>query len=142
MNFDFSKHTPESLNESIRNTMCDHIGIRFTSTGTDYIEAEMPVEARTRQPYGLLHGGASVALAETMGSVGSMLTVDAKTKACVGIEINANHLRSARDGKVIGRASPIHIGRTTQVWEIKIRNERSELVCVSRLTVAVIDRKA
>lgn len=124
-----------------KNTMGEHLGMVFTEVGTDYIKATMPVDHRTKQPYGLLHGGASVALAETLGSVGAALVVDHAKFICVGQEINANHLRSVRDGFVTGTAKPIHIGASSQVWETRIYDEREKLVCISRLTVAVLRNK-
>lgn len=130
------------LQKFSENTMVDHLGIEFLELGDDYITARMPVDHRTHQPMGLLHGGASVALAETLGSVASTLIVDMDKFFCVGLEINANHIKSARNGFVIGKASPIHIGKKTHVWDIKITNSNNELVCVSRLTVAVIKKKA
>ena len=123
------------------NTMAAHLGIEWTAVGDDFIEARMPVDHRTIQPYGLLHGGASCVLAETVGSVASAMVVDHSKYLCVGLEINANHVRSARTGWVIGKASPLHIGSSTHVWDIKIVNEEYKLVCVSRLTVAIIPRK-
>jgi 1,4-dihydroxy-2-naphthoyl-CoA hydrolase len=123
------------------NTLGEHLGMRFTEVGPDYLKATMPVDHRTHQPYGLLHGGASVALAETLGSVGAALVIDHSRCLCVGQEINANHIRSVRNGFVTGTASPLHIGASSQVWEIKITDERDRLVCVSRLTVAVLARK-
>ena len=123
------------------NTMAAHLGIEWTAVGDDFIEARMPVDHRTIQPYGLLHGGASCVLAETVGSVASAMVVDHNKYLCVGLEINANHVRSARTGWVIGKASPLHIGSSTHVWDIKIVNEENKLVCVSRLTVAIIPRK-
>lgn len=122
-----------------RNTMVEHLGITITAIGDNFIEARMPVDKRTHQPMGLLHGGASVALAETLGSFGAFLCVNPEEKACVGLEINANHIRSVREGFVIGRATPKHIGKTTQVWEITVSTEEGKLVCVSRLTVQVLD---
>ncbi len=121
-----------------KNTMGEHLGMVFTEIGEDYLKATMPVDHRTKQPYGLLHGGASVALAETLGSVGAALTIDPLKAICVGQEINANHLRSVKDGLVTGIAKPIHIGANSQVWEIKIYDAREKLVCISRLTVAVL----
>jgi 1,4-dihydroxy-2-naphthoyl-CoA hydrolase len=117
-----------------------HLGMSFSVLGSDFLEATMPVDHRTRQPYGLLHGGASVALAETLGSVGSALVVDHSKWMCVGLEINANHLRSVQKGLVTGRATPVHLGRSTHVWDIRISDERGKLVCISRLTVAIIHR--
>lgn len=124
-----------------KNTMGEHLGMIFTELGDDYLKATMPVDHRTKQPYGLLHGGASVALAETLGSVGAALTVDPEKMICVGQEINANHLRSVREGLVTGIAKPVHIGASSQVWEIKIYDEREKLVCISRLTVAVLKNR-
>jgi 1,4-dihydroxy-2-naphthoyl-CoA hydrolase len=122
------------------NTMIERIGIAVTDIGDDYVRGTMPVDARTHQPYGLLHGGASVALAETLGSLGAMMCADAKTHLAVGLDINANHLRGVTDGIVTGTARPIHVGRTTQVWEIRIEDERLRLVCIARLTVAIVPR--
>jgi 1,4-dihydroxy-2-naphthoyl-CoA hydrolase len=122
------------------NTMIERIGIKIAEIGDDYVRGTMPVDARTHQPYGLLHGGASVALAETLGSLGAMMCADAKTHLAVGIDINANHLRGVTDGIVTGTARPIHLGRTTQVWEIRIEDERLRLICIARLTVAIVPR--
>ena len=122
-------------------TMGEHIGIVFTEIGDAYLKATMPVDERTRQPYGLLHGGASVALAETLGSVASSLVLDTNVFICVGLEINANHIRSARQGLVTGIATPIHLGSSTHVWDIKIYDERERLLCISRLTVAILKGK-
>ena len=122
-------------------TMGDHIGIVFADIGDNYLTATMPVDERTRQPYGLLHGGASVALAETLGSVASSLVIDTSVFICVGIEINANHIRSVRQGLVTGIATPVHLGSSTHVWDIKIHDERERLVCISRLTVAILKGK-
>jgi 1,4-dihydroxy-2-naphthoyl-CoA hydrolase len=118
-------------------TMGEQLGIEWVELGEDFIKARMPVDHRTKQPYGLLHGGASVALAETLGSVGAALSVDPARYIAVGMEINANHIRSVRDGFVIGTTRPVHRGATTQVWEIRIEDERGKLVCISRLTVAI-----
>ena len=123
-----------------KDTMSEHLGMEWTEVGDDYLKARMPVDHRTKQPYGLLHGGASVALAETLGSVGAAMVVDHSKFYCVGLEINANHVRSAREAFVTGHATPLHIGRQTHVWEIKIYNDENKLVCVSRLTVAVLPR--
>ena len=123
------------------NTMIETLGIQVVDIGDDYIRGTMPVDARTLQPYGLLHGGASVSLAETLGSMAAMLCVDAATELAVGLDINANHVRGITSGVVTGTARPIHVGRTTQVWEIRIEDERSRLVCIARLTVAVVPRK-
>jgi len=124
------------------NTMIAHLGIRITDIGDDYLRGTMPVDARTLQPYGLLHGGASVSLAETLGSAAAMLCVDPDKEVAVGLDINANHLRAATGGVVTGTARPIHIGRTTQVWEIRVEDEQQRLVCIARLTVAVVPRQA
>lgn len=121
--------------------MVTHLGIEFTGIGDDFLEATMPVDHRTTQPMGLLHGGANVALAETLGSLAASLTVDQEKQVVVGLEINANHLKSVRSGKVKGIAKPIHIGKSTQVWEIKIFNEAEQLCCISRLTMAILDKK-
>jgi 1,4-dihydroxy-2-naphthoyl-CoA hydrolase len=121
--------------------MGEYIGIEWVEIGADFLKAKMPVDHRTIQPYGLLHGGASVTLAETIGSVASALVVDKEKLYCVGLEINANHIRSAREGFVIGTAMPLHLGKTTHVWEIKIKDEQDKLICVSRLTVAIIPKK-
>lgn len=121
--------------------MMEHLGIEFTGIGPDYITAKMPVDSRHHQPYGLLHGGASVALAETLGSVAAHCSVDTSKYFCVGLEINANHLKGVRSGYVFGKSTPIHIGKSTQVWEIRITNEQDELVCVSRITMAVLEQK-
>lgn len=128
-----------TLNAMSRNTAMEPLGIVFTEVGHDFLRATMPVDHRTHQPYGLLHGGASVLLAETLGSSAAMQCVG-EDEACVGIEINANHLRGVREGHVTGTARPLHVGGRTQVWEIRIEDERGKLVCISRLTVAVIAR--
>ena len=122
-------------------TMGEYIGIEFTELGPDYIKGRMPVDHRTNQPYGFLHGGASCVLAETLGSVGSAMVIDHSKFYCVGLEINANHIRSATQGFVFGTATPLHLGSSTHVWDIKIHNENEKLLCVSRLTVAVLPRK-
>ena len=124
-----------------RNTLGEHLGIQFTELGDDYLKATMPVDRRTHQPYGLLHGGASVALAETLGSVCSALVINNEKFICVGIEINANHLRSVRSGLVTGTCTPIHIGGSTHVWDIKVHDEHNKLICISRLTVAILKKQ-
>lgn len=131
----------QTLNRLSTNTMVDHLGIEFTEVGDDYLIAKMPVDRRTHQPLGLLHGGASVALAETLGSVAATCCVDMAKQYCVGLEINANHVKSARTGFVFGKTTAIHIGKRTHIWAIEITNELGELVCVSRITMAVIDKK-
>ena len=133
--------TPEQLVERARNTLAERIGIRVTEIGPDYLRATMPVNSYTHQPSGILHGGASVALAETIGSLAANLCVDLEKYVCVGQEINANHVRSAASGLVTGTARPFHIGGRSQVWGIEIRDENDRLVCVSRLTMAVVERK-
>ena len=132
---------PEQLQAMCQNTLIEQLGIEFTEIGQDYLKGKMPVNHRTQQPLGLLHGGASVALAETLGSTAALLTVDPDKQYCVGLEINANHLKSARDGFVYGLAKALHPGKRTQVWEIRITNEADELVCISRITLAVMDKK-
>ena len=129
--------TLEALNALSRGTAMEPLGIVFTEIGPDYLRGTMPVDARTRQPYGLLHGGASVLLAETLGSTAGGLCVD-EGQGVVGIEINANHLAGVREGLVTGTTRPLHVGRSTQVWEIRIEDERGRLACISRLTLAVI----
>jgi 1,4-dihydroxy-2-naphthoyl-CoA hydrolase len=124
-----------------RNTMQEYVGIEFIEVGEDYLKARMPVDNRTKQPHGILHGGASVVLAESLGSVASVLCVDITQKNVMGLEINANHLKVVREGFVTGITKPIHLGRTTQVWEIKIYNDQEQLICVSRITNVIIDRK-
>lgn len=129
--------TLEALNALSRGTAMEPLGIVFTDLGPGHLRGTMPVDARTRQPYGLLHGGASVLLAETLGSTAGGLCVE-EGQGVVGIEINANHLAGVREGLVTGTARPLHVGRSTQVWEIRIEDERGRLACVSRLTLAVI----
>ncbi|WP_301102666.1 hotdog fold thioesterase [Propionivibrio sp.] len=137
-------HSPISLialNELSAGTAVAHLGIEFVDFGPDWLSGRMPVDLRTIQPFGLLHGGASVLLAETLGSCAGNLCVDATKHYCIGQEINANHLRAVRQGYVTGRASPIHLGRTSQVWETRISDEDDWLVCISRLTMAVLDHR-
>jgi len=124
-----------------KETMVEHVGIVITEIGDDYLKGTMAVDHRTVQPMGILHGGASVALAETLGSIAANLVVDDAKKYCVGLDINANHIRSANSGMVTGTAKPLHIGSSTQVWGIEIVDEKNRLVCISRLTMAVLDRK-
>lgn len=121
--------------------MVEHLGIEVTEVGADYMSAKMPVDHRTKQPLGLLHGGASMALAETLGSFAAHCTVDWEKQYCVGLEINGNHIKAVREGWVYATARPYHIGKKTQIWEIKITNEEGALVCISRLTMAVMDKK-
>ncbi len=124
-----------------KGSLIDHLGIVVTEAGDDWLRGTMPVDARTRQPFGLLHGGASVALAETLGSMAGGYCVDPTTTMVVGLEINANHLRAVREGTVTGTARALHVGRSTQVWEIRIEDEAGRPVCVSRLTLAVVPRR-
>jgi 1,4-dihydroxy-2-naphthoyl-CoA hydrolase len=133
--------TIEQLNHHAGSVMPGHLGIIITETGDNFLKASMPVDHRTRQPAGLLHGGASVTLAETLGSIGSWMCIDREKQQCVGLEINANHIRAVSDGTVYGKATPLHIGKSTHVWEIKITNENGQLVCVSRITVAILEKK-
>jgi 1,4-dihydroxy-2-naphthoyl-CoA hydrolase len=136
----FRQFSLDEVRKIERNTMAEQLGIEFTEIGQDFLSAKMPVDRRTMQPDGILHGGASVALAETLGSVGGSMCVDRERFQIVGQEINANHLRPAMSGHVVGRAKPVHLGRRSQVWNIEITDERERLVCVSRLTIAVIER--
>jgi 1,4-dihydroxy-2-naphthoyl-CoA hydrolase len=138
------KQTPDldRINGWSENTLMRALGIRITEAGDDYLRGTMPVDARTHQPYGLLHGGASVALAETLGRTAAMLCVDPARHIAVGLDINANHLRGVREGIVTGTARALHIGRSTQVWEIRIEDAAGRLVCISRLTMAVVPRRA
>lgn len=131
----------KTLNEMSKYTMLSHLGIEFTEIGEDYLKATMPVDHRTHQPMGLLHGGASAALAETLGSFASHLVVDSSKFDCVGLEINANHIRPKTEGVVTGIAKPIHLGSKTHIWEIRIEDERGKLICISRLTMAVLHKK-
>ena len=123
-----------------KDTMARHLEMEWVHVGEDSLQLSMPVNEKTKQPYGILHGGASCALAETVGSVASALVIDREKFICVGLEINANHIRSAREGKVTGHCSPLHIGRSTHVWDIKIYDDNEKLVCVSRLTVAILPK--
>ncbi|GAB3043910.1 hotdog fold thioesterase [Stenotrophomonas tumulicola] len=128
----------QALNTLSADTVIARLGIVFTAVGEDWLQATMPVDARTHQPYGILHGGASVVLAETLGSSAANLCVDTAEKVCVGLEINANHVRAKRDGLVTGTARALHVGRSTQLWDIRIEDEQGRLVCTSRLTLAVV----
>lgn len=131
----------EDLQGLNKSTMATFLEMEWTEIGDDFLRMRMPVIDKTKQPYGLLHGGASCALAETVGSVASALVVDANTTKCVGLEINANHIRSATSGFVTATARPIHLGRKTHVWDIRIEDEENRLVCISRLTVAILENR-
>ena len=133
--------TLAELNALSAGNMGEHLGIELTEAGEDYLCGKMPVDFRTKQPMGLLHGGASAAFAETLGSVGSLMLVNPETHTIVGIEINANHLRKATHGFVYGKATLLMRSRKLHVWEIKISNEEQELVCISRLTVMILERR-
>jgi 1,4-dihydroxy-2-naphthoyl-CoA hydrolase len=137
-----SRRTLEELNGNRDGTLIANLGILFTEIGDDFVRGTMPVDTRTVQPYGLLHGGASVALAETLGSMGAAMCVDADEYQVVGQEINANHVRAARSGLVTGTARALHLGGRTHVWSIEIVNDAQKLVCISRITMAVIKRGA
>jgi 1,4-dihydroxy-2-naphthoyl-CoA hydrolase len=132
--------TPEQIQRTAANSMSGHIGLKITEIGPDYVRGTMPVDQRTKQPYGRLHGGANVVLAEELGSFGANMCLDPAEAFAVGLEINANHLRGVTSGTVTGTARPLHIGRSTQVWEIRIENEAGELACISRLTIAVVSK--
>ncbi len=137
----FQQRSLEEINAGAKRTLVAHVGIEILELGDDFIRGRMPVDERTVQPAGILHGGASVVLAETLGSIAANLCVDPSKQACVGLEINANHVRPVRSGFVYGIARPLHIGGRTQLWEIRIEDEAERLVCVSRLTMAVLDHQ-
>lgn len=137
----FKPYTIEEVQQRGKATMVEHIGIVITELGENFLKGTMPVDHRTVQPMGILHGGASAALAETLGSLAANLVVDSSKKYCVGLDINANHLRAAKKGLVTGIAKPLHLGSSTQVWSIEIFDEENKLVCISRLTMAVLERK-
>jgi 1,4-dihydroxy-2-naphthoyl-CoA hydrolase len=140
--FKVTDKTLSELNKLSKGCMLEHLGIEFTEVSASFLKGKMPVDHRTKQPFGLLHGGASVVLAETLGSVAAALAVVDPTKEmAVGVEVNANHLKSARGGYVYGTCTPIRIGSTMHVYDIKIHNEQDELICVSRLTVAILRQK-
>jgi len=129
----------EKMTQSAAKTAASHLGIEFIEIGDDYLKGRMPIDHRTVQPHGILHGGASVLLAETLGSVGANFCIKREDQVAVGLEINANHIRSVSKGWVVGTARPFHVGSSTQVWEIRIENEDGKIVCISRITMAVID---
>lgn len=138
----FNKSTElPKLKDLTKNTMADFLGVEWTEIGDDFLEISMPVNERTRQPYGILHGGASCVLAETVGSIASALVIDMDKFYCVGLEINANHVKSVTEGLVTARCTPLHLGKHTHVWDIKIYNDDRKLTCISRLTVAIIPKK-
>lgn len=136
-----TKISPQIVTDRNLNTMSDHLGIEFLEVGDDFLTARMPVDHRTKQPYGIMHGGASCVLAETLGSIAANFCVE-PGYVCVGLDINTNHIRSVREGYVIGRTTPFHIGKSTQVWSIEIRDEQERLVSVNRLTMAVLKAQA
>lgn len=131
----------DSLKKRRENTMVEHLGIEVSEIGDDYLIASMPVDKRTHQPMGILHGGASIALAETVGSMAANLAVD-ESHYCVGLEVNGNHLKSIRSGLVYAKAVPVHLGRSTQVWDIRISDEQLNKICISRLTMAVLKKQS
>ncbi|MGN6194950.1 MAG: hotdog fold thioesterase [Ginsengibacter sp.] len=131
----------DELSKIGANTMAEFLGLKWVEIGDDFLKLSMPVNNKTRQPYGFLHGGASCVLAETVGSVASALVIDRKEYYCVGLEINANHLRSVSEGTATAVAKPLHLGKTTHVWDIRIYDDKEKLFCVSRLTVAILKGK-
>lgn len=131
--------TPQEINHRFQGTMLSHLGIEFLEVNEDSLKARMPVDQRTVQPAGILHGGASATLAESLGSMAANLCVDPAKKMCVGMEINANHIRPVRSGWVTGVVTPVHVGKSTHIWQIRIEDEAGKLVCISRLTLAVLD---
>ena len=141
MNIWFKEITINQLNERGKNTMSDFLGIVFTEVGDNFLTATMPVNDRTKQPIGILHGGANVVLAETVASTAANAVVDLTHVYCVGLEINANHIRSVKTGLVTAIAKPLHLGRSTQVWEITLTDEQQRITCISRMTAAVVERK-
>jgi len=139
--FEKQRPTLQLLNSASSATLVGHLDIRFTEVGDDFLRATMPVDSRTVQPYGVLHGGASVALAETLGSSGAVACIDRSRYQCFGQEINANHVRPVTGGLVTGTARPFHIGARSQVWGIEIRDDNDRLTCVSRITLATVERR-
>ena len=133
--------TLESIKDFGKETMAAYLGIQWVEIGEGFLKLSMPVDERTKQPYGILHGGASCVLAETAGSLASALVIDLNKCICMGLDINANHVRSAKSGLVIANCTPLHLGKTTHVWDIKIYNEDEKLVCISRLTVAILEKR-
>lgn len=137
----FQKISIDDLTGIFGNTIAEYLKLEWEEIGDDFLKLSMPVDNSTRQPYGFLHGGASCVLAETIGSAGSALVIDREKYYCVGLEINANHLRSVKDGRVTATAKPLHLGKSTHVWDIKIHDDNAKLICVSRLTVAILPVK-
>ena len=133
--------TLDALTERAKDSMSSYLGIEFVEIGDDYLVATMPIDHRTKQPMGIMHGGASCVLAETIGSMASQFCVDRKTHYCVGLDLNTNHIRSIREGEVTGIAAPFHLGRSTQVWSIEIKNDAGQLISISRLTMAVLAKE-
>ena len=134
------KEIIDKIHDRSSSTMVETLGIKIIDIGENFVSGKMPVDKRTKQPFGLLHGGASVALAETLGSIGAGMSIDQSSQSVVGIEINANHLKAVKIGWVFGKATAIRVGRKIQVWEIDIKNENDDFVCKSRLTLAVIEK--
>ena len=130
-----------AMRDRVNSGMAKALGIKLTTLTPDLVVATMPVDERTRQPFGLLHGGASAALAETVASLGAWMNIDAETQAAVGVELNSNHLRSKREGLVTATATPLHKGRSTHVWDVRINDEAGRLVCASRCTLVIVDRR-
>ncbi len=137
----FTQATPEQINQLAPNTIVERIGIEFTEVGHDFLKARMPVDGRTVQPARILHGGASVVLAETLGSVAAYLCIDPQEKTAVGLDINANHVRAVRTGHVTGKVTPLHLGSATHIWQILIHDDQKRLVCIARITMAILDQK-
>lgn len=135
-------YTIEALNDLGRNTMAEALGMRFVEIGDDFIKLQMSVDQKVKQPYGLLHGGASAAMAETAGSVASSMCINNDKQICVGMEINCNHIKGVKEGLIIATAMPLHLGASSHVWDIRIVDERQKLVCISRLTVAILRKRA
>jgi 1,4-dihydroxy-2-naphthoyl-CoA hydrolase len=136
-----NNYTLDELNDMGNNTMAQVLNMKFIEIGEDYLKLQMPVNRNTHQPYGILHGGASAALAETVGSVASSMCINNEKQICVGMEINCNHVRAKRDGNVIATASPLHLGATSHIWDIRITDENNKLICVSRLTMAILKKR-
>jgi uncharacterized protein (TIGR00369 family) len=137
----FNAATPETLNQVAPNTLVERIGIEFIEVGPDFLKARMPVDARTVQPAGILHGGASVVLAETLGSTAAYLCIDLDKQTAVGLDINANHVRAVRDGDVVGKVTPLHLGNATHIWQIRIQDDHDRLVCIARITMAILEHR-